>query len=263
MNKKFLLTITLFALLFSSAKYAQQISRMSTDRPDKTESPFTVPMSSVQIEMGFTYQLMKYFNGVSDVEIENFMAGSTLIRYGINDFAELRFGGEFFSSQTTQNSIKTKVNGIKDLMLGAKINIRKDEELLSNVGIIAQAILPFGNEKLRPNKFAPKILVAVDQTITNDFSLAVNFGLENNGNNDDIYHPYSGSLSYQFDNRLGAFVEVFGTALKGEEPSNNIDCGITYLLKKNIQMDFVIGTTLMSGVTDFFGGFGFSIWMQN
>jgi hypothetical protein len=252
--------LILFLLFFASASniFSQEYPELITDRPDQTESPFVVPIDAFQLETGFVYQKQKYSSDGITFENDNLILASTLCRYGVNSFMELRFGGEYFYGQTLADGIKSNLQGMQNFLFGTKINFRKDEIYFSNVGFIVQAIIPFGNENLRPDKFVPTFILSIDQKINEDFSLGCNIGAEGAVDNDKYSIIYTASLAYDIDDRLSSFLEFYGSAVNQSLPANNLDFGLTYLIKKNVQIDISMGTTLVTG-TDFFGSIGFSI----
>ncbi len=260
-KKGFLLLITLLIIVsFSSGIIAQsEIPELVTDRPDQTESALVVPIDFIQIEMGFLYQQQKYSEGTINVENNNLILGSTLFRYGINKILELRFGGEYFSGQNFLNDVKSTIQGTQNILVGTKIQLRSDEKILTNAAIIMQTIIPFGNEKLRPNKFEPEIRLCLEQEINDRISLGINLGTEEVSDVGKYFYSYTTTIGVSLNERMNSFFEIYGTMRNGYIPSNNFDCGFTYLHTKNIQIDFSIGTTLNSDISDWFGGFGISV----
>lgn len=259
MKKNSWLILIPFFLFTVPVIQAQEIPELITDRPVKTESAIVIPLDFVQIETGFVYQRQKYSEGSNTFENDNLYLASTLVRYGVNSFLELRFGGEYFFGQSFTNGLKSDLQGIQNLLFGTKIQFRKNEKILSNVGIIIQTLIPFGNEKLRPDNFAPIFLVSLDQKIYKDFSFGINLGTGSDIHSGKYSFVYSGSLGYRINSKLDLFLELYGSALPESVPTNNFDCGITYQFKSNILIDFSMGTSLMGGITDLFGGFGLSI----
>lgn len=259
MVKNYLLKIILLILTCVSVNQAQEIPVLITDRPDQTKSPNVVPIDFVQIETGFVYQKQKYTERTTTYENDNLIFARTLCRYGVNSFAELRFGGEYFYGQSFSNGLKSDLQGMQNLLFGAKFQLRKNQKMFSNIGIILQTILPFGNETLRPANFSPVLLLCFDQQINEDFLFGCNLGTESVDNSGNYSAIYSGSLGYSTTKKLGLFFEIYGNAINGSEPSNNFDCGVTYQFRQNVQVDFSLGTTLKGGITDLFGGFGISV----
>jgi len=261
MKNKFLLLILLqIIVLFSSVIYAQsEIPDMVTDRPDQTESASIVPIDFLQIELGFSYQKQKYSEGLLNIENDNLYLGSTLLRYGFNSNIEIRFGGEYFSRQNFVNDVKSSIQGMQNILFGAKIRLRNGEKIITNAAILLQSIIPFGHTKFRPSHFLPEIRLCLGQKITDQFSLNINVGTEEEQTSMKYFYLYTTSIGFEINERLATFIEIYGKLRKGFLPSNNFDCGLTYLHAKNIQIDFSIGTTLMNNLSDWFGGLGLSV----
>ncbi len=256
----FLLIILLIIVLFSSGIIAQtEIPELVTDRPDQTESTNIVPVDFIQMEMGFLYQHQKYSDGIINIENNNLILGSTLLRYGVSSRTELRFGGEYFYGQNFLDDLKSTIEGMQNIFVGTKILFRSNEKILTNAAILVQTIIPFGNEKLRPNKFEPEIKLCLEQEINDRISLGINLGTEEVSDVGKYFYSYTTTIGVSLNERMNSFFEIYGTMRNGYIPSNNFDCGFTYLHTKNIQVDFSIGTTLNSNISDWFGGFGISV----
>ena len=209
MKKGFLLLISLLIIvLFSSKTIAQSdILELVTDRPDQTESALVVPIDFIQIEMGFIYQQKKYSEGNINVENNNLILGSTLIRYGVNSILELRFGGEYFSGQNFSNNIKSTIQRMQNILVGTKIMFRSGKKILTNAAIIMQTIIPFGNEKLRPNKFEPEIRFCLEQEINDRISLGVNLGAEEVSDVGKYFYSYTATVGVALNERFNSFLK--------------------------------------------------------
>jgi hypothetical protein len=258
-KKTVLIYVLLIMILLSSPIIAQQdIQSIVTDRPDQTESPLVVPLDYFQIETGFIYQFQEFSEQNIKIENQNLTLASTLCRYGISSLFEFRFGGEYLYGQSYLNEQKKITQGFQNILLGAKMQIRKNQKYFSNVGIILQSILPFGNIALKPDRFLPQLIVCVNQNLADNYSLGVNIGLEDNFEFDKYSFIYTASLALEISNKVASFFEIYGDATNGFKPNFNIDCGLTYLHRENIQVDFSLGTAISDDV-DWFGGFGISI----
>ena len=211
------------------------------------------------MELGFSYQKQKYSDGPLNIENNNLYLGSTLLRYGLTSKIELRFGGEYFSGQNFVNDIKSTMQGTQNILFGTKINLRNDKKILTNIAILVQSIIPFGHENLRPNHFVPEARLCLAQEITDKVSLGINIGTEEEQQNGKYFYIYTAVVGFVLDERLSSFIEIYGNLRNGFIPSNNFDCGLTYLEAKNIQIDFSVGTTLMNNFSDWFGGLGVSV----
>ena len=260
-NKEFLLLSTLLIIvLFISESIAQSvIPKLVTDRPDQTESASIVPIDFLQIEMGFSYQQQKFTDGLIKVENNNLVLGGTLLRYGVSPRIEFCLGGEYFSGQNFLDDKKSTIQGMQNIMIGAKYQVRYNENILTNAAILVQCIIPAGNEKLRPNKFTPEIRFILEQEINDRISLGVNLGTEEIRDVGKYFYSYTASVEVELNERINSFFEIYGTMKEGFFPNNNYDCGISYMHTKNIQIDLSVGTTLNSDISDWSGGIGISV----
>lgn len=257
---------TLFFLIFLfvlNNTNAQNIPELITDRPDITESAVVVPQNYTQIETGFEFNKQKLLEVNKNTEIVNLIFASTLIRYGISEIFELRFGGEYVSNKVTQNNLSFTSSGLSGLFVGTKISIMKDQDIINDLAIILEANLPYGNENLRPEKFEPIFKITAAKNISDLFSFGVNLGIENNSSINKNIYIYSSSLSSEISNTLSAYFEVYGSLVDKFSPEHFIDTGITYLHKQNIQLDLSAGSIIFNEKSNWFGSFGISLRLPN
>ena len=74
-----------------------------TDRPDQTESSTTIPFKSFQIESGFLLGYWEFNN-----ESERLTLGpSTLFRYGLAKWIEVRLVSEYANLKVTSGNTST------------------------------------------------------------------------------------------------------------------------------------------------------------
>ncbi len=259
MKKIIIILLSLCLNLFAQS----EIPELITDRPDQTESAAVVPLNCYQIETGILYQHQKYDADGINFENQNVSLLSTLFRYGMNSSLELRLGGGFFSNLSRFNESDNRVDGFGDLMIGAKYIVRKDQKILTNIGVLWENILPFGSLNFRPEKIEPKILLLLEQEINESLGVGINLGGEYSSSEEKTFYDYTTTLGISLTNRLGGFVEFYGQTSKESSPENHFDFGITYQHTQNIQLDLSLGSIIQSGVQDYFIGFGFSIRFLN
>ena len=94
-KKCYLITLVTIVLILNTKNFAQEIPELITDRPGQANTASIVPIDFLQIEMGFLYQRQKFSDGNINVENDNLILGSTLLRLGISPKIEFRFGGEY------------------------------------------------------------------------------------------------------------------------------------------------------------------------
>lgn len=261
--KKPTIQILIFILFVTFIVNSQNLTpELIADRPDVTESATIIPVGFYQFETGFVYQKNKFYNGISLVEEDNITLGTTLIRYGINDLLEFRFGGEYFLGESKSYDIKETVSGLNGFMIGTKIQLWKDK-IITNGAILLEINLPFGNENLRPDKFEPNFILALDQDITNGISIGANFGVLNNSKLNKNIFSFSSALGMSLTERFGCFIEYYGQSTKNEISNHYFDTGVIYLQKQNLQIDLSVGKGLFSENTNWFLSVGLTLRFPN
>lgn len=253
------LILVLFSFLFSYQLQAQNKNELITDRPDQTESAVVVPIHTFQIEFGFLFQKQRYSKNSVEIENENLLIGSTLVRYGLSELFEFRFGGEYFSGKSIDDSRELFLSGIQGIFIGSKIQLRRNQNLITDAAIIINLNLPYGNEKLRPGRFEPGLILSVAQNLGEQISLGINMGMQENSFQSSFGYIYSAAIGLDITERLSVFLELYGNLNKGITPDHFIDLGLTFLQMNNLQIDFSGGTLLTDKKIDWFGSVGFSV----
>jgi opacity protein-like surface antigen len=221
---------------------------MTTDRPDTTESPFTVDAGRVQVET--------HVFGFERVErggdaVESYELGTTNVRIGVTNNAEVGFVWQPYGVVRMHQGTPAATlrdAGIGGLELRAKFNFWGNDTF-DRIGATALAVLPFVSFPTdRDNGISPEhieggLIVPLAIKVSDKIGLGLNAGVAYT--RDDFsagYRPEylaSASLSYEWSDKLGTYYEIaarFHTA----EPEGDVvilGTGLTYKLTKNIQLD--------------------------
>ncbi len=249
---------TVLLCLISTAALAQGPGPIDTDRPDQTESSALVPAHHVQLEFGVAYT-----DDSPDSEVLE--APALLVRYGLIDRLELRFG---IPTLTTQFEGGAE-SDFSDPEIGAKIALWAEKGWRPEAALLVGTTIPVGSEDLSSDRFDPAFRFSFGHTLQKNFSLGYNLGVawetapEDDGSGDDTNArlEYTTALGYDFTEKWGGFIEVFGDAPLNDSggPAHSLDGGLTYLIRENIQLDLAAGVGLTSEAPDWFVTAGFSI----
>lgn len=219
---------------------------MITDRPDATESPNVVPKGFLQIETGAYHESFEANGFRTDRNIMN----TTLVRYGLLNNLELRVGWDFVEEIETINEIKSndRLSGLSPLLLGMKVPIAAEINCWPAIGFIAHLHLPFlAGTDYKPQTTAANFLFAFSHTLNDKSNLSYNLGAEWGGDSSAMAYIYSTSYGYSITDRFGAYVEVYGNISENSISEQYYDTGVTYLIKRNIQLDATIGKGFKKG----------------
>ncbi len=255
------LAMLLAVLLSTFGSFAQApASELVTDRPDQTESSETVTPGYVQFEFGWTHT-----EDDEDGDLTSDAFPETLVRVGVVDNLELRFGFDGFLWEDLEGSGTEE--GAGDLSAGFKWKLWEESGGWPQTAVLADTTLPTGEAPFSSERFDPSIRLACTHTLTETLGLGYNVARiwsseeDADGDRDTTASiAYSIVLGIAVSDRLGTFVELFGeTPIDEGKPGHSFDTGVTYLLADNLQIDVLAGVALSEAADDWFAGAGL-VW---
>jgi|CXWL01.1.fsa_nt_gi hypothetical protein len=231
---------------------------MSTDRPDTTESAYTLDAGHVQIEMSFVD--FTYDRNNQDAPTRRALAvAPMLLKVGLLNNVDLQFGLDPYTREkSTDRATGTAqaVDGFGDTLVRLKVNLWGNDG-----GETAFALMPFlkfptagddlGNGNIEGGLIAP-LAVA----LPNDFSLGLMAEVDfNRSGADDRYvvdFVHTATLSRDLFADLGGYVEYAGFAnLNADEDYRGFfDAGLTYALTPDLQLDAGLRVGLTKAADD-------------
>lgn len=250
---------TLSLLLNFDSQAQSKSSEIITDRPLISKSVFLVPVNDIQFEFGFEYQRQKIYKNNFTEEHENLILGNTQIRHGLSEVVELRIGAEYFTGRVLNSGIENISKGIRGVFVGSKVQLRKNQDIISDAALIINVNLPNGNVNLRPKEMEPGFIVAVSQNLGKGNLVCANIGGQRNSTIGKFEYIFAAFLIYKVVERTVLFLEFYDKTEKYFLKNPITDLGLTYLLKNNLQVDFSIGGLLFSEQKNIYGKIGFSI----
>jgi hypothetical protein len=224
------------------------LREMTTDRPDTTETPFTVDAGHVQIEstlFGFARSPPKGAGVITDT----YELATTNVRIGLTNSVEAGFVWQPYGIVRTHDPAgSVRQSGIGGLELRAKINLWGNDAF-GTPGSSALGILPFAVFPTdRHNGISPAyneggLIVPYSIQLTDKLGLGINAGAtwlkEDADSGYRAVYLASASLGVEWSEKLSTYYEVAGR-FDIEDPRNDIvalGTGVTYRLTKNMQLD--------------------------
>ena len=238
-RKIFLHGFLLLGLSFSLfSQDTLKVPGLVTDRPTQSESPVIVPAGFFQIETGFIHEFV-----TSD--ITNTLYNTTLLRYGLVKGLEIRLGMDYLKNIEQWNEdTKLIKKGFTPLFIGSKLHITREQGIWPEVAFSAGVYVPkTGAEEFKTSNFAPSFKFIASHTIGSNFSLGYNIVAVWDGETAKPTGIYNVSLGKTVSEGIGVFIENYAYFKKGLFDFRS-DAGITWLLKKNLQVDLSGGLGL-------------------
>ena len=219
---------------------------LTTDRPDVTESPYTVDAGHIQIEttlLGYTRSRRDAAGHVTD----SYEFATSNLRVGLTDRLEFDVVWQPYGI-ADQRAGGSTARGIGSVDLRAKFNLWGNDGL-AKPGDTALALLPYvtlptdGDNGIGESEVAFGLIVPLAIELGDGFGLGLNAAVGFTRAADDPTYDAavltSASLAYEWTARLGTYAEaVWEFSRAGAEGDVvTLDTGFTYGLGKDLQLD--------------------------
>lgn len=232
--------------------YGQDIPPIQTDRPDQTETPFTVPKNHFQMENGFSFEQ-------TDHMTQSFTQPSSLLKYGLNDHFEVGLVMEFVTIKSDKVT-----SGLKPVTVRFKERITDEKGIIPSTSFIGYLTIPnFATDNLKVTYFAPAFRFTMQHTLSEKFSLGYNLGAEWDGESPVPVFIYTLETGYSISDKVGAYVEIYGFVSQELQADHRFDCGLSYLLRPNVLFDISGGVGITDNSPDYYLALGFSFRLKD
>lgn len=215
---------------------------MSTDRPDKTESPYTVDAGHFQIEMDFLQYTRDREEGV---RIERWQVAPMNLKVGLLNNIDLQLLLETYVDELTVNrdeNTRERKRGFGDVTTRLKVNFWGNDG-----GSTAFAMMPFikfptnqdrlGNTAVEGGVIFP---LAVELPFGFGMGLMTEFDFVRDGDGKGYHTEFINTITIARDiiGDLGGYVEFFSqVSSRGGPWLGTFDVGLTYAITNDIQLD--------------------------
>lgn len=240
---------------------------MSTDRPDTTESPYTVDAGRFQVELSFAD--FTYDRHSDDAQtVRSIAIAPVLLKAGLLHNVDIQLGIDPYTHERSTDRATDSTDtteGFGDTVVRLKVNLWGNDG-----GDTAMAIMPFitfptasddsGNSDIEGGLIFPFAV-----SLPNDFSLGLMAELDfNRSANEDrhvIEFVHTITLGHPLMGELSGYIEYAGFAsLSGEDDYRGyLDTGLTYALSPDMVLDagVRIGLTQAADDAGIFAGMSF------
>lgn len=241
------LASAIFALCSLSFLSAAEVEReMATDRPDQTESPYTVPTGMIQIESG----LFSYTRSLdAPLRSESFEWGNVNVKLGLSTNTDLQIVWTPWTERRQQGS--PSMEGSSDLTVRAKWNLLGNDGGTVAAGLMPYVKAPTASKGVGNGEWEGGLIVPVTFQLSETWSLGtMGFaGLVADDAGDYHLEPgLSASLGCGLTESTGTYLELYGEYAGDAERDWQValDAGLTFALSTSLVLDI--------GVNWFFAG---------
>jgi hypothetical protein len=222
---------------------------MTTDRPDVTESPYTIDAGHLQIESSF----IEYTRDDEPVATDSYSVLPTNFRIGVTNNLELSVNVQPYNVQQSGND---STAGMGSTELRLKANFWGDDgDSKTAAGIMPIVRLPTGPDAIGTDEVEPGVAAMFAVKLTEKVQLGLMAEVDFvRGPDDPSYQTeflHTASLSFPIVGELNGYVEYAGIASTGATYLAFADLGLTYQLNDNTQLDAGVNIGLSDSADDF------------
>lgn len=203
---------------------------IDTDRPDQTESPFTVPARYFQLEAGFNRENI---HG-KDYSL---IYPTLLLKYGMKKM-EFRLETQWHSDYHQLTPEPEWTTGIDPLELGFKLALWEEKGWLPKTSLIGGIGIPgLASKAFHADYIAPAFRFTMQNSIAKHVTLSYNLGAEWDGYSKRPDWIYTVATGFDIGERWYTYLEAFGFLRQDIHPQHNLDAGLAYFISNNVKVD--------------------------
>jgi len=234
----------------------EALRELSTDRPDKTESPYTVDAGHLQIELDFATYTRDREGGLRS---ESLGVTPINLKLGLTPSTDIQLVLEPYVRQTVTDRIartRDRTNGVGDVTVRLKHNLFGNDGGPAALALMPFVKLPTASKALGNGAAEFGLIVPLALTLSDRIGLGLMTEIDLNEESDGRgYAPSfvnSATVSFDLTDKLGLYTELF-TERSTEGGARWVvtgDVGLTYALSPNIQLDTGINLGLTRAADD-------------
>lgn len=238
-----------------AAQPSGPMREMSTDRPDKTESPYTVDAGHIQVELDLVTTTRDRDGGDGGgTRAETLTVAPFNFKYGLDDRTDVQLVVEPYLRQTVTDRAtgrRDRIDGFGDVTVRLKRNLWGNDGGATALAVMPFVRLPTSRDGLGSGAAEFGLIVPLAVSVADGLGLRLMTQVDLVREAGNGYTPSfinSATVAFDLTERLGLYTEVFTerSTEQGAEWVVTGDVGLTYALSDNIQLD----TGVNIGLTD-------------
>jgi hypothetical protein len=220
---------------------------MSTDRPDKTESAYTVDAGHFQVEADLVNYSYDAHNVARDHTITEGLAVAPInFKVGLRHNWDVQFVIPTYNATRVRDrrtSGRVTERGFGDFVLRSKVNLWGNDSGDTAFALMPYVKFPTANSHIGNDAYEGGLIAPLAVALPAGWSMGLMTQLDINEDGDGSgHHPeFVNSITFSHDivGHLGGYVEFFSSVSTDDDADwvGTLDLGLTYGLTENIQLD--------------------------
>lgn len=230
---------------------------LSADRPDATESPFTVDAGHLQVELSF----FSYTEDREDGDVlESWSVFDTNVKVGVLNNVDVQFVFAAFTEETARSGSgpTERIEGFSDLEIRTKVNLWGNDPVAGEQ--TAFAVMPFvkvpTGTSLSNNRVEGGVIASWGWDFAENMGLGlqgkVDFVYDEDDDGYDTEFAHTAVLGFDVAGPVGAYVEYLGIVSSDGDQQYQayFSTGMTYEVLANMLLDVGVLVGLNSAADD-------------
>jgi hypothetical protein len=232
----------------------EQMRDLSTDRPDTTESPYTVDAGHFQLEMSL---VDIGFDDTDGVESRAVSVAAMLLKVGLTNRIDLAVGVDPYTQVRTDDGVtESTVDGFGDTVLRLKANLWGNDGGDSAFAVMPFVKLPTATDDLGNDDIEGGLILPFAMELPSEWSLGLmaEFDLIRDAPDEGyvIDFVHTATVGHGIIGDLSGYIEYAGfyNLNADEDYRAYFDAGLTYGLTQDVQLDVGIRVGLTDAAED-------------
>jgi hypothetical protein len=250
-------------ILANSSAMAADLRPLRSNRPGRTESPFTADPGHLQVETDFFNYVQDRFPGTdsSGAEVKftekAVSVAGTNLRTGLNRWLEAEaYVQPYISDSLRGGADSDHLSGTGDSIVAFKANLAGNDSGKFAIAVMPQLVVPTSRKGLGERQGQPGFLLPWAFQIGEADAVFGMLKLQRTRSWDDsAYATVTGislGLSHSFTAKTGAYAEFYNEHYDDRsDPVSYADFGVTYLATPELQLDIAGSFALNRAAADF------------
>ena len=222
---------------------SDMMRELTPDRPDKTESPYTVDAGHFQLETSFVEYTL---NQSAGLRTETWNVAPTNFKVGLSNNADLQFVFNNYLNVLTEDrtaGTSSTQSGFGDSTIRLKINLWGNDGGNTAFAILPFVKLPTNTDHLGNNSVEGGVIFPLAVKLPGGWDMGLETGtsFQRNGDSHGYHSEFINSVTFGHDlfGKLSGYAEFFSniSTEQGSDWVGTVDIGLNYGLTKDIQLD--------------------------
>lgn len=239
---------------------------MSTDRPDKTESAYTVDAGHYQLEMSFLDYTYDHRNpSGDDTRAEAWSVAPWNLKIGLLNNVDLQWVVSPYIMERSREAVTERKRGVGDMQTRLKVNIWGNDGGRSALAVMPFVKFPTNTDQLGNDDIEGGVIIPLALKLPHDWSMGLmaEFDFNHNDSRSGYHTEFVKSItvSHAIVGNLSGYAEFFSRHFSDRSIrwQGTADAGLTYAINDDTQLDLGVNVATTRSADDFNPFMGMSI----